>query len=272
MATTDTTAQLKDHEHEHDAHAKHRKLEQRQKYEVSQRELELTPPVPISARKCTDCLFLIIFVLYLIGMLVIGIIGFENGDPSRLVYGSDYNGRTCGVGNLSDSKYLVYPRPYEDIYLAGTDVAIHRPWDINFFAICVPSCPLTDQIVCDDDGTTLVKAAMNATGNSFQDEALKCLTGFIANPLTCYDAAIRSHCWETLFDTTPVLFRCFPQYIFEVQEMPQSGCTKYSYSYDASTNTNRSTCLKVSTSRCFIIHYLLTYDILLVQRGYVENN
>jgi len=236
-----TTAPLKD-EHEQ---KKLRKLQPRENSEmVSQREIELVPPVPISARKCTDCLFLIIFILYCIGMLVIGIIGFQNGDPERLVYGSDYKGRTCGAGNQTGSKYIVYPRPQEDVFLAGTDVAVNRPWDINFFSVCTTECPRADEVVCDDDGTVLVNEAIAISGNSFTDEAMNCIDGIVPNPLTCYDAQIRRHCWQTLFDTTPVLFRCFPQYIFEVEKLPESGCTKYTYQTNSVTNTTVATCVK----------------------------
>jgi hypothetical protein len=240
----ETTAALKDHDKEE----KHRKLQPRVKDEVSQRELELTPPVPISARKCTDCLFLIIFVLYCIGMLVIGIIGFQNGDPERLVYGSDYQGRTCGAGNMTGEKYLVYPRPHLDVELAGLDVAVSRPWDINFFAVCVPSCPVVNQIVCDDEGDELVKEGMALSGNTFDVEAALCTDDIFAGP-TCYDKQIRNHCWPTLFDTTSVLFRCFPQYIFEVQKLPESGCTKFSYRTNSITNVTTATCVKVGPGR-----------------------
>jgi hypothetical protein len=246
-----TTAPLKDHDKEG---KKHRKLEQRPKAEVSQREIELVPPVPLSARKCTDCLFLLIFGLYCIGMLVIGIIGFQNGDPQRLVYGSDYKGRTCGGENKTNEKFIVYPRPHEDVYLAGTTVALSRPWDINFFSVCVEACPQADQVVCDDEGTELVNAAIALSGNDFNSEAMQCIDGIIANPLTCYDAKIRRHCWPMLFDTTPVLFRCFPEYIFEVERLPESGCTKFLYQTNSLTNEVTATCVKVRTYEYSLQH------------------
>lgn len=244
MKMEETTATLKDHEKEG---KKHRKLEPRDRAEVSQREIELIPPVPLSARKCTDCLFLIIFSLYCIGMLVIGIIGFQNGDPQRLVYGSDYKGRTCGGVNNTNAKYIVYPRPHEDVYLAGTEVALSRPWDINFFSVCVEECPRADQIICDDEGTAMVEEAIAISGNSFDQEALQCTEGIAPNPLTCYDPKIRRHCWPMLFDTTPVLFRCFPQYIFEVERLPESGCTKMAYQTNSLTNETVATCVRVSS-------------------------
>jgi len=228
-----------------DGGKKPRKLEPRMKEDmISQREIELIPPVPISARKCTDCLFLIIFLLYCIGMLVIGIIGFQNGDPQRLVYGSDYKGRTCGEGNYSTMPYLIYPRPHEDVYLAGSQVALNTPWEISFFSVCSSECPKADTIICDDEGTGLVQQAMAATNNSFEYEAGQCIDLPVPLP-GCYNSSIRRHCWTMLFDTTPILFRCFPQYIFEIELLPETGCTKKAYQVNSITNETIESCVRV---------------------------
>jgi len=184
---------------------------------VSQRELELVPPVPISYRKCTDCLFLIIFILYCIGILIIGGIAFENGNPNRLVYGSDYLGRVCGEGNKSGEPYLVYPRVYQDVVEAGTALSV------DFFALCASTCPVGGQVVCDDTGAALVAALMSSKNASYFDITEACLNndGLDAG---CYNSLIYSHCWETLFNTTSVLFHCFPQFYYNVSLLPQSGC------------------------------------------------
>ena len=53
-------------------------------------------------RKCTDILWLVFFVMFWIGMVVIGIIGLQNGDPKKLVYGKDYNSKVCS----GETKYV----------------------------------------------------------------------------------------------------------------------------------------------------------------------
>ena len=63
-------------------------------------------------RKCTDLLWLLFFVLFWCGMLVIGVLGLQNGDPRKLVYGKNYNSQVC----VSPSKYVYYPRINEDMY------------------------------------------------------------------------------------------------------------------------------------------------------------
>ncbi len=57
-------------------------------------------------RRCTDLLFLIVYILFCLLMIAIGIIGFVMGDPARLTYGYDFNGNVCGQGTQSNNSYL----------------------------------------------------------------------------------------------------------------------------------------------------------------------
>eukprot|EP00659_Diplonema_papillatum_P002669 gene2669-4151_t len=45
---------------------------------------------------CTDILFLLIFLLGVAAYTVVIIFAFENGNPLRLIYGTDYLGNICG--------------------------------------------------------------------------------------------------------------------------------------------------------------------------------
>lgn len=88
-------------------------------------------------RKCTDVIFCLAFLAFWIGMIVIAAIAFSlvracrvapsvsrlflktcffsalQGDPNRLVRGTDYQGNVCGSGN--NGKYTYYPRITEDL-------------------------------------------------------------------------------------------------------------------------------------------------------------
>ena len=59
------------------------------------------PDVPLSdaGRSSRDLLFLLFFVLWAIGDLVIAIIGFKTGSPQALIYGLDFDGNVCGRKN-----------------------------------------------------------------------------------------------------------------------------------------------------------------------------
>jgi len=49
-------------------------------------------------RKCTDCLFCLLFLVFWVGMVAIAGIGIGGGEPDRLLYGVDYEVccRDCG--------------------------------------------------------------------------------------------------------------------------------------------------------------------------------
>ena len=81
-------------------------------------------------RHCTDILFLIAFVLFIIGMVVIAIYGFAKGSPVKYFSGLDNDGNICGY----DDGY----GDYEKMYFPDMDTVS----DIKNKYVCVSgSCP-----------------------------------------------------------------------------------------------------------------------------------
>ncbi|KAG7382337.1 hypothetical protein PHYPSEUDO_005015 [Phytophthora pseudosyringae] len=120
-------------------------------------EMASTNPFKPNNRKCTDVLCLLFFVVFWIGMVIIAGVGYQHGKPQRLIYGTDWMGRTCGARgdktdavpayDLSDYKYMIYPRLSEDLMAlsaAGyTAKQLASPSTLRkLFGVCVPSCPL----------------------------------------------------------------------------------------------------------------------------------
>ncbi|XP_015753847.1 PREDICTED: choline transporter-like protein 2 [Acropora digitifera] len=66
---------------------------------------------PIADRSCTDIICCLLFVAYIVGMIIVGIIAFKEGDPDRLLSPTDSNGNTCGKG---DYKVCVSSCPKEN--------------------------------------------------------------------------------------------------------------------------------------------------------------
>ena len=96
-------------------------------------------------RKCRDVGCCLIFIVFWIGMLVVGAIGIKFGQWQRLLYGTDYQGNTCGINGLSGSPYITYPRTNEDfvLNLQKTD-----PLTYTFYGVCVAQCPTTLTVIC----------------------------------------------------------------------------------------------------------------------------
>ncbi|KAF1773448.1 Thioredoxin-like fold [Phytophthora cactorum] len=120
-------------------------------------ETASTNPFKPNNRKCTDVLCLLFFVVFWIGMIIIAGVGYKHGKPQRLIYGTDWMGRTCGAQagktdtvpayDFTDYKYMIYPRLSEDLKaLAAAGYSAKQlvnPSTLRkLFGVCVPSCPL----------------------------------------------------------------------------------------------------------------------------------
>eukprot|EP00055_Hartaetosiga_balthica_P014379 m.78479 g.78479 ORF g.78479 m.78479 type:complete len:649 (+) comp8579_c0_seq1:48-1994(+) len=98
------------------------------------------PPSPNMGgnRKCTDVFFLILFILYWIGMAVVGYIALRDGDPLRLLSGTDSFGNRCGEKN---------PTPLINSTNSGLDmtnrtkVFFYSVGNSDALVLCVPACP-----------------------------------------------------------------------------------------------------------------------------------
>jgi choline transporter-like protein 2/4/5 len=85
-------------------------------------------------RKCTDILFLIAYFAFMIGMVVVGILGFANGDPAALLFGTDYEGEMCS----EDYPARYFPNPYE-LYTASQATHTYGFKDVK--SMCLKDCP-----------------------------------------------------------------------------------------------------------------------------------
>jgi len=85
---------------------------------------------PLEDRSCTDVLFCLIFLAFLVGFGIVSVIGFKNGQPQRLLAPLDADGKFCGL----DKGYENYPY----LYLAIDPMNVG---DIFSTAVCVSSCP-----------------------------------------------------------------------------------------------------------------------------------
>ncbi|CDW78517.1 UNKNOWN [Stylonychia lemnae] len=88
---------------------------------------------PAKDRKCTDVLFYILFVLFLISMMGCSIYGYKNGQPGKLFAPLDSDGNICGY----DPNYL----DYKYMFIWDIDQASKEPSNLFDSAVCVKKCP-----------------------------------------------------------------------------------------------------------------------------------
>jgi choline transporter-like protein 2/4/5 len=135
-------------------------------------------------RHCTDVMFLLLFIAFWCGMVAIGIIGFNKGDPRKLVLGTNYKGEVCG---MDDKNYIYYPQLEEEmsdvLNIAGGGLTD------GFDGVCVKECPLKgDTVMMRNESFTL---RYDTKGLFF-----RCLVNFRAKELNiaqCYSWPRRSN-------------------------------------------------------------------------------
>ncbi|KAM9947507.1 hypothetical protein ACTFIT_000831 [Dictyostelium discoideum] len=108
-------------------------------------------------RKCQDCFFLILFLLFWAGMIVVAAFGVKNGKPDRIVKGTDQYGNICGVNNIEQG--ILNETQARDTTNEPYVYFIYYPdlIGINYRVICIEECPnstytdLNDpnQLICD---------------------------------------------------------------------------------------------------------------------------
>ncbi|KAF1321582.1 hypothetical protein FI667_g11815, partial [Globisporangium splendens] len=97
-------------------------------------------------------------------MVIVAAVVYQNGEPKRLIYGTDWMGRTCGVKadakgdvpayNFTDCKYLIYSRLGEDLLalelqdggassISFADTSVLK----KFYSVCAPKCPMTNDSI-----------------------------------------------------------------------------------------------------------------------------
>jgi len=116
---------------------------------------------PVSDRRCTDWLWIIIFILFNALLLTVSILAYEKSNTQRLLNGIDFRGNICGVGTLKERKYQYHPDPYNEVMLA----------------MCIEKCPIVsggDICLYNTQGQSLDGHELNR--NKYCYIELECLT------------------------------------------------------------------------------------------------
>ncbi|XP_046845307.1 choline transporter-like protein 4 isoform X2 [Xenia sp. Carnegie-2017] len=148
---------------------------------------------PIKNRSCTDIPCCLLFTLYLVGMVIVGIIAFKEGDLDRLIYPTDSNGKTCGV-DFVDKKYLFFFDLTKCIKKTSlkdlTSLSCPTP------QVCVEKCPNYTAVYNSDVDYDKVICVEGVTRPQNKRE---------------FDLLVKENkCADFYIDSSPVLYRCLP--------------------------------------------------------------
>ena len=90
-------------------------------------------PLGDDKRQCRDYICCLIFVAFIVGCVIVCIMGVKDGDPNLILYPYDEDGYQCGRGALKDYKFLYF---YD---VVGNLKRLNVSSIVN--GICVKKCP-----------------------------------------------------------------------------------------------------------------------------------
>ncbi|CAB4019009.1 Hypothetical predicted protein, partial [Paramuricea clavata] len=156
---------------------------------------------PIKNRSCTDIPCCILFIVYLVGMAIVGILAFMWGNPDRLINPVNSEGKTCGTGDYANKPKLLF-----------FDLTECAPSDLTKAASAFTSldyvCPTTQ--VCVEKCPT-----KNEFGADVPCNKMACKSGTV-DPCSLNDSSSREKlvkdgkCAPYYLESEDILHRCIP--------------------------------------------------------------
>ncbi|CAG0884688.1 unnamed protein product [Darwinula stevensoni] len=150
---------------------------------------------PSKNRSCTDVICLIIFTVFMLGWISIGVYAVIFGDPSRLIHPTNSKGQKCGYDHgLENKSYLVFfdltKCFHPDVLISGCKTP----------QVCVEKCP---------DKTFF--AGLPVKNESFDRKDLICDEETDVNVSTDLENLINEgHCARYYLKSESVAYRCLP--------------------------------------------------------------
>ncbi|XP_075834889.1 choline transporter-like protein 4 [Microtus pennsylvanicus] len=175
---------------------------------------------PIKNRSCTDIICCVLFLLFILGYIAVGLVAWVYGDPRQVLYPRNSTGAYCGVGENKDKPYVFY---FNILRCAGSANVIsvaQNGLQCPTPQVCVSSCPENQWVVPVDKYSKTVDEVYNESKHF-------CLPGIPPNT-TVEDSLKDELCPRFLLPSTPALGRCFPFPNVSLPEYPEINNTSVS--------------------------------------------
>ncbi|XP_058162503.1 choline transporter-like protein 4 [Dasypus novemcinctus] len=168
---------------------------------------------PIKNRGCTDVICCILFLVFILGYIVVGIVAWVYGDPRQVLYPRNSTGAYCGMGSNTDKPYLLYFNIFSCILATNVISAAANNLQCPTAQVCVSSCPAEPWTVGMDQYSRTVGEVFYAADRNF------CRPGVPADT-PVLKSLQEELCPAFLLPSTPALGRCFPWANSTVPELP----------------------------------------------------
>ncbi|KAM5146669.1 choline transporter-like protein 4 isoform 2-T2 [Mantella aurantiaca] len=158
---------------------------------------------PIKNRGCTDIICCVLFLVFILGYIVVGIIAWLYGDPRQVIYPRNSTGFYCGFGENKDKPFVLY----FDLLkcLTGTNVlaAAMNGLQCPTTQVCVTECPTEFKVIVPVN----IRAPKDVYTQAFCQPSLNLNT----TTLSVSEIAAKELCPVFWMPSKPLFNRCFPQ-------------------------------------------------------------
>lgn len=154
---------------------------------------------PIKNRSCTDCVCCFLFVLYIVGMIALGIVAFIKGNPYKLLGSVDSDGNICGYDEIVKDRPKLVFFDLTECLPAVTQVAT------NIFGA---SCPTKQRCVksCPDKNAVALTVNVSDLVCDYDVD----FTNFKPSTQERSDLVKEKRCAPYILKSSDVLNRCIP--------------------------------------------------------------
>ncbi|XP_060126448.1 choline transporter-like protein 4 [Zootoca vivipara] len=176
---------------------------------------------PIKNRSCTDIICCIIFMVFIAGYFVVGILAWLYGDPRQAIYPRNSTGAYCGIGENRGKPFVFYFNIMQCATSFNLISAAMNGLQCPTPQICVPSCPakfwvVPPQIIQKSKPEDIWNQTMCQPAIDLKTTSLS--VSEILNLQLCPEYTVPSK---------PVVRRCFPSFdSFEAEFFNVSGMDK----------------------------------------------
>uniref|UniRef100_UPI00398F6FE2 choline transporter-like protein 4 n=1 Tax=Pristiophorus japonicus TaxID=55135 RepID=UPI00398F6FE2 len=96
---------------------------------------------PIRNRSCTDIICCILFMVFIVGYMVVGILAWLYGDPREVIYPRNSTGMYCGIGGNTGKPYVFYFDILKCASPTGILASALNGLQCPTTQVCVATCP-----------------------------------------------------------------------------------------------------------------------------------
>nr|XP_012421468.1 PREDICTED: choline transporter-like protein 5 [Odobenus rosmarus divergens] len=158
---------------------------------------------PVAKRSCTDVLCCIIFILFIIAYILLGLVAWVHGDPRRVAYPTDSKGHFCGQkGTPNENKTILF---YFNLF-SCTSPSVVVNLQCPTTQICVSKCPEKFLTYME------IQFMYRTNKHYWMYYSQFCKSPFVKPAKTVTQVLLDDDCPMAIFPSKPFLQRCFPDF------------------------------------------------------------